>query len=54
MKRQRGFIKVPTTGELLTFLACVAGFFMALGAGLMWLVPKVWAWLKPILHSVTA
>lgn len=43
----------PSTGELLGFLAIVAGFFMAIGALLMWLVPKVWDWVKPWLHAVT-
>lgn len=30
-------------------VACVA-----FGAFLMWLIPTVWNWIKPIIHQVTA
>lgn len=34
---------------LVVAVVCFAG-----GAALVWLAPKVWAWLKPIIHAFTA
>ena len=36
------------------FLWFVAILAAAAGGLAVWLAPKVWAWLKPILHAVTA
>lgn len=47
-------IYAPSDRELLGFCAIVAAFFMGLGAALVWLAPKVWGWIAPWLHSVTA
>ena len=46
---QRGFIRVPSSGELAGCFIVVAVFFILLGIGLAVLLPKVWAWFKPIL-----
>lgn len=54
MRRQRGFVRFPSAGELLGCLAVVAGFFVGVGVVLAIAVPKVWAWLKPIIHGATA
>lgn len=49
-------------GEVAKTVAWLAAWFFVLlastillGAWMLWLyVPKVWAWLKPILHGLTA
>jgi len=46
---QRGFIRFPSDGEMAGCAAVVAVFFIAVGIGLAVLLPKVWAWFKPIL-----
>lgn len=46
---QRGYFQVPSTGELLGCFGVVAVFLILVGIGLAIFVPKVWAWLKPIL-----
>lgn len=51
MKWQRGFIKVPTTGELLGCLAVIAAFFLVIGIVLAIVAPKVWAWFKPLIQA---
>ena len=53
MRRQRGFIHVPTTGELVGCLGVVALFFIGVGVALAWLAPKVWDTVRPWLHAVT-
>lgn len=45
---QRGFMSV-SDGELAGCAVVVAVFFIAVGVGLAVLLPKVWAWFKPIL-----
>lgn len=44
----------PTGGELAGCLGVVAAFLIAFGVLLGWLAPKVWAWIKPWIHGVTA
>lgn len=44
----------PSDSELLGCAVIVAGFFMSVGALLLWLAPKFWGWIAPWLHSVTA
>ncbi len=34
-------------------LALIAGAFV-LGGLLVWLLPKLWAWLKPLIHAATS
>lgn len=57
MRKQRGYIGPigPTTGELMG-CAALAGLACAvLGGGLLFVaIPRVWEWLKPILHQLTA
>lgn len=31
----------------------VAALFATAGGLVVWLAPKVWAWLKPLLHALT-
>lgn len=40
--------------RLAFFLLVIALACVALGAFLMWLIPLVWDWLKPIIHGATA
>jgi len=40
-------------GMVMFFIICIVLAF-ALGAGLMWAAPKVWEWVKPIIHAATA
>lgn len=47
--KQRGFIQVPTNTELAGCAVVVAVFFILVGIGLAVLLPKLWAWFKPIL-----
>jgi len=54
-RKQGGYYMVgPTTGELVGCLGAVALFLILAGVALALLAPKVWAWIKPIIHSVTA
>jgi hypothetical protein len=46
---QRGYFHVPSTGDLLGCFGVVAVVLILIGVGLALLVPKVWAWFKPIL-----
>jgi len=36
----------------LVIALCV--FSVVIGGLIVWLAPKVWAWIKPIIHAVTA
>lgn len=36
------------------FVIGVIGLAFALGALAMWGLPKLWAWLKPLLHGLTS
>ena len=40
-------------GMVTFFIVCIV-LAVAVGAGLMWALPKAWEWLKPIVHAVTA
>ena len=40
-------------GMVAFFLVCIV-LAMAAGAILMWALPMLWAWIKPIIHAVTA
>ena len=51
MKRQRGYIQCPSNGELAGCFAVVAVFFIGIGIAISFFIPKVWAWLKPILQG---
>lgn len=54
-RKQGGYYMVgPTTGELVGCLGVVALFLIGVGVALTLLAPKVWAWIKPWLHAVSA
>ena len=48
---QRGFIQVPTTGELFGCLAVIGVVFICVGIAVAIFAPMVWAWLKPIMQG---
>lgn len=50
MKKQKGFYDIDLTSAIVTL--CIICF--VIGWGLAIVVPWVWAWLKPILHNLTA
>jgi hypothetical protein len=40
-------------GMVIFFFVCIA-LAMSAGAALMWVAPKIWAWVKPIVHAWTS
>lgn len=46
---QRGYVLLGAS-----FFLTIAAVLVAAGAGLAWLLPTAWAWLKPIIHGWTA
>lgn len=50
MSNQRGYYNIDFTGFFVGLvLAGAVG-----GAVLMWLLPIIWSWVKPIIHQLTA
>ncbi len=40
-------------GMIIFFIICIL-LAIVFGAGLMWTFPKIWEWVKPLLHAATA
>ncbi len=49
-RMQRGFLNI-SDGELLGCFLAVAAFFIVVGIVLAIVLPKAWAWFKPILQG---
>lgn len=47
-----GFFDAIFDGMILFFWAAIAAAF-GLGMLVMWGVPKLWDWIKPIIHAAT-
>ncbi len=41
-------------GDLKAVVTVLIMIGIAIGAGLMWLVPIGWSWIKPFIHQLTA
>lgn len=50
MTKQHGFISLDLNAIIWFFVILGISF----GAFLMWLLPIIWSWVKPIIHQLTA
>lgn len=54
MRKQRGYLNI-SDGDMLFGCMFVIVAAAVIGGGVIyWLIPKVWEWIKPIIHQVTA